>query len=296
MTVSILHILSFSLIDATELTAYQIRVICAQPFAHLTVWRLDESIGIDLSIRGQVADQTDIWAFRRLNWADTTIVRAMHVAHIETRLFTRETTGAKRRETAFMTNLRESIRLIHKLGELAATEKLLYCRYDRANSDERTGACPSRLLDAHTLLHDTLHTQHAHTQPCLDQLAYTAHTPIAQVIDIVFMSMTVVQLNQAANNAHQVIQRQGAVTLWNRQVQLPIQCVTTHTPQIVASSVEEHVPHKRTGIIDGGGVARTYLSIEFEQGLIFAFDGIAVERCLDIAHVGIGIHVTKEIE
>ena len=220
----------------------------------------------------------------------------MHVAHIETRLFTRETAGAKRRETAFMANLRQGIRLIHKLGELAATEKLFYCRYDRANSDERTGVYPSWLLDTHALLHDSLHTQQAHAQPCLDQLAYTAHAPIAQMIDIVFVSMTVVQLNQAANNVHQVIQRQGAATLWNRQIQLPIQFVTTHTPQIVASSVEEHVPHKRTGIIDGGGVARTYLFIEFEQGLIFPFNGIAVERDLDIAHIGIGIHVKKGVK
>src|SRR5216683_613393 len=106
----------------------------------------------------------------------------MHVAHIEARSLTRETAGAKRGETAFMADLREGIRLIHELGELAAAEKLLHCRDDRANSDERVGACPFWLLETHALLHDSLHTQQAHAQPCLDQLADTAHTPIAQVI------------------------------------------------------------------------------------------------------------------
>src|SRR5258708_39592934 len=128
----------------------------------------------------------------------------MHVTHIETRSFTRETARAKCRETAFMANLRQGIRLIHKLGELAATEKLLHCRYDRANIDERTGACPSRLLDAHTLLHDSLHTQQAHAQPCLDQLAYTAHTPISHMIDLLFVSIPALQLNQPPNNPHHV--------------------------------------------------------------------------------------------
>src|SRR6266849_1982167 len=129
----------------------------------------------------------------------------MHVAHLETSALPRETAGAKRRETAFMADLREGIRLIHELRELAATEKLLHCRDNRANSDERTGVCPFWLLQTHTLLHDALHTQQAHAQPCLDQLADTAHAPVAQVIDIVCASVTVVQLNQAANNAHQVI-------------------------------------------------------------------------------------------
>src|SRR6266567_3567450 len=120
LAASVLHILSFSPIDAAELAAYQARVVCAQPFAHLVVWRLDESVGIDPPIGGQVADQTDVWTFRRLNRADAAIVRVMHVTHIEARSLTRETTRAKRRETAFMVDLREGIRLIHELGELAA--------------------------------------------------------------------------------------------------------------------------------------------------------------------------------
>src|SRR5258708_127511 len=161
-----------------------------------------------------------------------------------------------------MANLRQGIRLIHELGELAATEKLLHCRYDRANSDERTRVCLARLLDAHALLHDSLHTQQANAQPCLDQLADTTHAPIAQVIDIVFAPMTVVQLNQAANNAHQVIQRQGALLLWKRQVQLPIQFVTTHTPQIVASSVEEQALDERAGVVESGRITWAHLLIE----------------------------------
>src|SRR5260370_17999872 len=114
-----------------------------------------------------------------------------------------------------MANLRQGICLIHKLGELATSEKHLHCRYDWANIDECIGACLSRLLDAHTLLHDSLHTQQTYTELCLDQLTYTAHAPIAQMINIIFASMTAVHLNQAANNAHQAVRRPGAGILSN---------------------------------------------------------------------------------
>src|SRR5260370_16458552 len=110
LAASVLHILTFSPIDAAELSAYQARVVCTQPFAHLAVWRLDESIGIDLSIRCQVTDQTDVWTFRRLNWADTTIVRAMHVTPIETRSFTRDTAPPKFQQTALIPNRHHRIR------------------------------------------------------------------------------------------------------------------------------------------------------------------------------------------
>ena len=39
-----------------------------------TVWRLDEAILVDLSISGQVGDQTDVRSFRRLDRTDTAIV------------------------------------------------------------------------------------------------------------------------------------------------------------------------------------------------------------------------------
>ena len=74
--------------------------------------------------------------------------------------------------------------------------------------------------------------------------------------------MTVVQLNQAANSAYQVIQRQGAVTLWNRQAQFPIQFVTTYTPQIVASSVEEQALDERAGVVNSGRITWAHLLIE----------------------------------
>ena len=51
---------------------------------HRTVGRLDEAHGRNLRIDAQRRDQTDVRAFRRLDRAETSVVRIVHVAHLET--------------------------------------------------------------------------------------------------------------------------------------------------------------------------------------------------------------------
>ena len=72
----------------------------------LAVRALDEAVLVYACERRQRIDQTDVRAFRRFNGTDASVVRGMHVAHLEARALARETTWTQRRETPFVRDLR----------------------------------------------------------------------------------------------------------------------------------------------------------------------------------------------
>ncbi len=195
-----------------------------------------------------------------------------------------------------MSDLGKSIGLIHELRKLAATKEFFHGCHHRAYVDERVGSGLPWLLDTHTLLDNTLHTQQTNTKLGLDEFTHRAYAAIAEVVDIVFASMAVIQLNQAAHDVDQVILCQGTLALGYREVQLPIELVASHTTQVITPRVEEHVLYKRTGIIDRSWIARAHLLIEFKQCLILSFDRIAIQRRLDVTNIDIVIGIPESVE
>src|SRR5712691_2466402 len=137
----------------TELTPDQLRIIGHQLLIYSAIGCLYKAIRIDLPIRRQVPNQTNVWTFRRLNGTDTAIVGTMHITHIKTSPLTRETARAERRQTPLMPDLRQRTRLVHKLRQLAAAEKFLHRRHHRTNINQRIWRRLPRLLDTHALLH-----------------------------------------------------------------------------------------------------------------------------------------------
>ena len=59
---------------------------------NLTVWCLNETILVEVSVRRQVIDQTDVWPFRCFDWTHTTIVSVVHVTHFISSAVTCQTT------------------------------------------------------------------------------------------------------------------------------------------------------------------------------------------------------------
>ena len=98
----------------------------------LAVGRLDEAEAVDARVRGEVADEADVRAFRRLDRAHAAVVARVHVSHLETGTLTRQTAGPEGREAALVGEARERVRLVHELAELAGAEELLDGRHHRA--------------------------------------------------------------------------------------------------------------------------------------------------------------------
>ena len=63
---------------------------------HATVWGLDEAKVVNATERRERADEADVRAFWRFDWADTTVVAMVHVAHVEAGALAREAAWAKR--------------------------------------------------------------------------------------------------------------------------------------------------------------------------------------------------------
>src|SRR5436305_1635677 len=217
-SISRLHIFPLTPPNTPELTTDQACIIGGQTFIDLTIRCLDEAIRINLSIGCQITNQTDVRTFRRLDGTDTAIVGLVHVTHIETCTLTRKTTRTQSRKTALVTNLSQCIGLVHELGELATTKELLHGCDHWTNIDQRIRRSLTRLLNAHALLHHTLHTQQTNTELRLDQLTNTTYTAIAQMVNIVFTSTSIVKHNQTTNNIDQIILRQNALILRNSQI------------------------------------------------------------------------------
>src|SRR3954453_19124771 len=62
----------------------------------LAIRRFDESIFVDARKRRERVDEADVGAFRRLDRADTAIMRRMHVAHFESGTLSGQAARAKR--------------------------------------------------------------------------------------------------------------------------------------------------------------------------------------------------------
>ena len=83
------------------------------------VGRLDETVDIDPGVGRKRCDQADIRAFRRLDRADTAIVRRMYVTDFETGTLTGQATGSEGREPTFVGDFGKRVGLVHELGKLA---------------------------------------------------------------------------------------------------------------------------------------------------------------------------------
>src|SRR5260370_10515638 len=63
---------------------------------HFTVWRLDKTELVDAGKSAHRTNQTDVRTLRRLDRANTTVVRRMNVAHLEPRTFAAKASGSDR--------------------------------------------------------------------------------------------------------------------------------------------------------------------------------------------------------
>src|SRR5437773_3780732 len=82
---------------------------------HFAIWRFDKTEFVDAREGAHRTDQANVWTFRRLDRTNAAVMRWMNVAHLESRTLTAETSRPESRQTAFVRQLRERIRLVHKL-------------------------------------------------------------------------------------------------------------------------------------------------------------------------------------
>src|SRR5690606_29969895 len=123
-------------------------------------------------------------------------VSGVHVTYFKACALTRKAARPKCRDTTLVRDLGQWVGLVHKLRQLARTEKLFDSRRDRLGVDEIVRHEVFSLSLAQTLFDGTLYTHQTCTELVLGQLAHTAHTAITQVIDVIDLAPAITQLNQ----------------------------------------------------------------------------------------------------
>ena len=94
-------------------------------FDDLSIRRDQKPVVIDLSKNSETGNQSDIRTFRRLNRTDSAIVRNMYVANFETSSLSIQSARPQSRESPFMREHRQRIRLVDHLRQLTSPEKVL---------------------------------------------------------------------------------------------------------------------------------------------------------------------------
>src|SRR5262249_43269169 len=103
---------------------------------HAAVRGLDEAIVVDAGVAAQRRDQADVRTFRRLDRADTSVVRWVNVTDFESSTLTRQTARPKGRQAALVGDLRQRVRLIHELRQLRGSEELANGGHHRLGVDQ----------------------------------------------------------------------------------------------------------------------------------------------------------------
>ena len=207
----------------------------------LPVGSLDESHRRNLRINAERRNQTDVRAFRRLDRAETAVMRVVYVSHLETGAVTRQTAGAEGRQTALVRNFGQRVDLVHELRELRSAEERVDHRRQRLGVDQVHRRKHLVVTHVHTLADRTRHTHETYRELIRQLFAHGAHAAVRQVVDIVHVGLGVDQLDQVFDNGDDILARQRANGRIGIQIQLLVDAVAAHVAQVVALVREEQL-------------------------------------------------------
>src|SRR5678815_1584316 len=238
--------------------------------ADLAIGRFDEPKLVDTREAREARDESDVRTFRSLNRTDTPVVRRMYVAHFEPGALSRETARSEGRQTTLVRDLRQRIRLVHELRQLARAEELTHRGRHRLGVDEIARHRRLHfLVDRHLLLDGALHALETDAELVFQELTDRAHASITKVIDVVRLVLrrVLAHLQDVRNDFVEICRREkrivDAVAL--RLAHLDVELQSSDAREVKLSRIEEHRFEQAIRSLYGRRVARTHLAINLEQ-------------------------------
>ena len=146
---------------------------------------LDEAVFIDSGVSGEVGDQTDVRAFRRLNRAHASVMAVVNVADFESGAVSRQTAGTEGGKSSLVGQLRKGIVLIHELREGRGAEEFLDRGINGTAVDQGGGRHLVDFVDAHLFPYALFEACKADSELVLEQFADRADSSVAEVVDVV---------------------------------------------------------------------------------------------------------------
>ncbi len=242
--------------------------------AHNAIWGFDKAEIIDPRVCGQGNDQADIRPFRRFDGANAPVVGSVHVAHFEAGPFAGEAAGAKGGKAALVRYFRKRIGLVHELGKLRSSEKLLENRGHRLGIDQVMRHERGNFLQAHPLLDCPFHAHKADAVLVFHQFANQAHAAVAKMIDVVGRPVAVLEIHQDLDGRQNILVCQNAGFLVFLQVKALVELVAANWREIVIIRIAEEVVEKTGRYLWSWRRRRAQAAINFFLGLFLVGNAI----------------------
>ncbi len=251
---------------------------------HLAVRSLQEAEPIHPRMHGHAANEADVGPFRRLDRADASVVAVVHVAHFQLRALPGEAARPQRRKPPLRRELRERIRLIHELAELAGAEEALDGGGDRLYREDDLRDDGVAVQRRHPLLGHLLHAQKAHAKLAVQKLAHAPDALVLQVVNVVnrMPLRALGKVDDVAQDAHHVLTRDGPGIGRNLDIQLLVDLVPADLCEVVAPRIIEDAEHEVARRFRCRRIAGPYLAVDIQQGLFDVGGRIHKQRCLDV--------------
>src|SRR5439155_12019189 len=139
-----------------------------------------------------------------------------------------------------------------------------------------------------------LHAEQADAELALDELADRANAAVAEVVDVVWRALAVVQLDDPADDPHEILVREGALRHRQVETELAVQLVPADLREVVAAEVEEERLDEAPGVVDGRRITRTKTLIDLDQALVRVRRRVLLERRRDILVLGVSVDAREE--
>ena len=248
----------------------------------------EEAVLVDPGEGGQIADEADVGAFRRLDGAHTAIVAVVYVAHVEAGALAAQAAGAQGGDAALVGQLGQGVGLVHELAQGGGTEELLDGRRHRADVHQTLWSHNVQVLEGHALADDPLHAGEADAELVLQQLAHGAHPAVAQVVDVVRLADAAGQAVQVVDGGKDVVQND---VLGQQQVHLIQDLLAQLVPGILlGQATQQDAAHLLLDAQVGGVQVDAHLPEEFahvDHAVGEDADGLALHVQVHLRHAGV---------
>ena len=248
---------------------------------HTAIRRLQETKTVYLRKDSQRRYQTNVRAFWRLNRAKPAIVSVVDVAHLETRAVSRQTSRAKGRQTTLVSDLGKRVSLVHELRQCIRSKEAVDDRRQRLAVDKLCRREHLVVAHIHALAYSPSHTSKTNTELVCQLLANSAHAAVAQVVDIVNISLGVQESYEPLYNLYDVLLREDTHRHVDILTKPLIEPVTTYVTKVVTLVREEKflngVASRR--LIGRIGIAQ--LPVYIYDGILLRVASILLQRIVD---------------
>ena len=165
----------------------------------------------------------------------------MYVTHLEACALTRQTAGTESRHTTLMGHLRKRVGLVHELRKRIGTEECIDYRRNRLRVNKVNRSEILVVTYVHTLTDGARHTCQTYSKLIVKLLAHSADTTVAQVVDIVDISLGVYKLDKVLDNGDYILLGKDLHLHGSAKTEFLIDTVTAHFAEVVTLFREEKV-------------------------------------------------------